>query len=139
MKNIRFYLDSMTEIYIYYDKLLFSKYNKKFYHLYILQITSSSRSQNKVLYCKLKSINFYNICHNTKLKHNHLLVIIIDNIEYLIQAKNRKKIVYNNQNNITLGAIKIKTNYLINILTSKNTLVLGFLYSVSQNNVLLTQ
>lgn len=47
-----------------------------------------------------------------------------------------KIIVFDNKKIIVFEAIKIRTNYLVNILTNKKTLALTFLYLVLYNQAL---
>lgn len=112
----------MMEVYIYYNRLLFSIYNKRnSLPIYIADYTKLKILGKGIILLdilinsKFEVINFYDFFYALKLKYNLLSVAIIEKVEYLILAKNGKIIVYNNKENITFETTKIRTSYLINL------------------------
>lgn len=129
LKNIRFYLDFTLEVYICYNKLLFSIYNKEnlpfIYiadHIKLRVLRKSMITFVVLIDGKPKVVNFCNIFYAPELKYNLFSVGILEKVNFLILAKKKKMTVCNNKNNIALEATRIKTNYLINISISKKNL-----------------
>lgn len=83
---------------------------------------------------KSKIVNFCNVLYISKLEYNLFSVDIIEKAGYSILAKKRKMIIFDNKDNIAFEAIKIRISYLVNVLISKKTLALAFLYLVLYNN-----
>lgn len=83
---------------------------------------------------KPKVVNFYNIFHFPKLEYNHFSVSTIKKAGYFVLAKKRKESISDNRDNVTLEAIKMVINYLINIFASKKTFILASLHSMPYNN-----
>lgn len=133
LKNMRFYLNFAVKIYKYYDKLWFSIYNIKnllliytIDHIKLQILGKSMVSFNVFINGKLKVANFYNFYYAFELEYNFFFVSIIEKVGYLILVKKWKIIIFDNRDNIALEAIRIGTNYLLNIFASKKTLALIF-------------
>lgn len=70
------------------------------------------------------------------MEYNLFLVNTIEKVGYLILAKKEKITIFDDKDNIALVATRIKTSYLVNVLTSKKILVLAFSHLILQNNAL---
>lgn len=132
-KNTKFYLDFAINIYIYYNKLLFSIYKEKnslfictMHQTKLNVLKKKMVTLNMLVDDKSKFVNFCNIFYAFKLKHNLFLVDTIKKGAYLILSKKEKITIFNDKKNIAFEATKIRSSYLINIPTSKKTLVLAF-------------
>lgn len=91
MQNTRFYLDYAVEVYIYYEKLLFSIYKEgNLLFVCTMDYTKPNILEKYMVILdvfvdsKFKVIKFYNILCITKLEYNLLLVDIIKKVDYLI-------------------------------------------------------
>lgn len=143
LKNIKFYLDSVIEVHIYYDRLLFSiNDTKSLPPIYIANYIELKVLKKNIIpfdmliNSKSKVVNFCNLLHAPELRYNFLIVDIIKKARYSIIAKNGKMIVDDNKNSvIILEVIRISTSCLVNVSASKKTLFLTFLHLVSHSNV----
>lgn len=141
LKHTKVYLDSAAEVYMCYDRLLFSTYNKESsLPLYIADYTElkvlgkGMVTLDILIDGKLKFVNFCNILHVPELEYNLFFVGIIEKASYLILAKKGKMRVFDDKNNVAFEAIRIGISYLVNVLAGKGILVLTSLYLVPHNN-----
>lgn len=142
-KDTRFYLDSMAEVYMCYDKSLFSIYNLK----NLPSIRTADLTELKVLGKgmipldvlidgKSELVNFCNVFYTPELEYDLLSVGTNEKAGYWILAKNGNMIVCDIKDNVAIEASWIGTSYLVNVPASKETLALASLYSVPHSHIL---
>lgn len=80
-KNTQFYLDSVAEVHLFYDKLLFNAHKKRNSSLiYIADYTEFNILQKSIITLnvlvndKSEVVNFCNVLHIPELKYNLLLI-----------------------------------------------------------------
>ncbi len=145
LKDTSFYLDSTAKD-ICYDRSLFSIYNKKNSsfvrtadHTELKVLGKGIVPLNVLIDGKPEVVNVCSVLHTPELDYNPFSVGTIEKAGYSILAKNGKRTIHDNKNNVALEATRIGTSYLVNVPASKETLVLASLHSVPNNNASWTQ
>lgn len=96
-ENTKFCLDFAIKIYMYYNRLLFSIYKKR-YSLLIYTTDQTKHNDfkknmitfNMLVNSKSKVVNFCNVFYSFKLEYNLFLVSIIKKTAYLILTNKEK-------------------------------------------------
>lgn len=97
LENIMFYLDSASKVYICYNKLLFSTYNKEdsplvhtINHAKLVCLGKGTVTLDILVKGKPKVINFCNVFYALDLEYNLILVGTIEKTGYSILVKKEK-------------------------------------------------
>ena len=142
-KDIRLYLNSAAEVHMCYDRSLFSIYKERNLplvrtvdHIELNVLGKVIVTLDMFIDGKSEVVNFCNILHAPELEYNLLSIGTIKKASYSILAKKKKMIVFDNKDNATLEATRIRTSYLVNVSASERTLVLAFLRSIPYNHAL---
>ncbi len=121
-KNTRFYLDSASEVYMCYDKLLFSTYNEEnsppvytVDHAKLIVLGKGTVTLDILVDSKPEVVNFCNVFYSPELEYNLLSVGTIEKAGYSILAQKEKMTVFDDKDNVALEATRIGTSYLGNV------------------------
>ena len=131
-KDTSFYLDSALEIYMYYDRLLFSIYNEENSplvcttdHAELVVLGKGTVTLDVLVNGKPEVVNFCNVFYAPDLKYNLLSVGTIEKASYSILAKKEKMTVFDDKDNVAFEATRIGTSYLVNVPANKKNLALS--------------
>ncbi len=110
-------MNSASEVYIYYNRLLFCIYNEEnsesIYianHAKLIVLGKNIITLDVLSDGKPKVVNFCNIFYTPELEYNLLLVNIIKKVSYSILAKKGKMIVFDNKNNVAFKITRFENS-----------------------------